>query len=123
MLPLQFYSSGKKISSTGRCNSFAIFIASSNVGLYLLFSMAMMVCRLTPRTFAMSSCRSPASFLSCLMQFFMAHQAFIRKNVPTDSKMAARAATATMAQRILLGSRYSSSPAIIFRFMAIWAKP
>ena len=42
------YSSSLKMLSTGSSNSFAIFIANSSVGLYLSFSIALIVCRVTP---------------------------------------------------------------------------
>lgn len=57
------------ILSTGAFSKRAIFIASSNVGLYLLFSMALIVCRVTPSFSARSSCRSPIAFRRSLMSF------------------------------------------------------
>ena len=64
-------SSKKKIPSTGCPSSRAVFIASSSVGSYLSFSIATMVCRDTPSSFAMSSCRRPRALRSSLMLFFM----------------------------------------------------
>jgi len=61
--------SKKKISSTFLPNCFANFIANSKVGLYLSFSIAMIVCLLTPNLSAKSSCRNPALFLNVFMSF------------------------------------------------------
>ena len=59
--------------------SLAIFIASSRVGLYLSFSIAIIVCQLTPNLFAISSCRNPASFLSFFTTFLITVLRFHQK--------------------------------------------
>lgn len=116
-------SSKKKISSTWRFSNFAIFIASSRVGLYLLFSMAIIVWRVTPNFFAISSWRKPASFLSCFIVFFIWSYTFMMKKVPMNMIIADSMMAANRNHRNLFGSLYSSSPAIIFCFKAYWEKP
>ena len=54
---------GTKSVSTVTCNSLARLNANTNVGSYLLFSIAFTVCLDTPHFFASSSCDSPSFFL------------------------------------------------------------
>lgn len=63
------YSFNWNNSSTEVFNNFASFMASSRVGLYLLFSIAMIVCLVTPNFSATSSCRNPSSLRNNLILF------------------------------------------------------
>ncbi len=64
------HSSSLKSSSTGVPNNLASLIASFKDGSYLSFSIAMMVWRVTPTIFAISSCRNPIFFRNALMLLF-----------------------------------------------------
>lgn len=62
-------SHGLKSSSTVVPNSLAKLKAKAKVGSYLLFSMALTVCRETPHLLASSSCERPDSFRLSLITF------------------------------------------------------
>ena len=52
---------------------FAILYASMIDGLYRPFSKELIVCRETPKAFAISSCKIPCSFLMFSILFFIRH--------------------------------------------------